>query len=197
MPILQVLIFAIGLKLGIVNYEIENPSECHQWLHQNASYLSNDSCIYTKASCHFINEIHDEDALKVFYKSFEDAYADAKKGKLSGVIVLAANFSESKMEQSTSMYDLDSSASNDDSGHIQIYMDQSQLQTTTFLQYRIFLAYKRFNKKLLNGCELNEKFEELPIVFKKPIYGSFMNDFKQTMAPIMFLQLSHFKALIP
>lgn len=197
MPSFQVLIFAtclgrypVGLKLGIVNYEVENQSECRQWLQQNASYGMDDDCVYMKTSCHFLNEIHVEDAIKVYYKSFEVAYADAKKGKLSGIIVMASNFSESKLAKSLSMFEFDNSLSNDQSGQIQIYMDQSELQTTTFLEYRLLKAYERFNKKLLNGCNLNEKIEEVPMNFRETINGDLMNDFRRTMAPILFIQLS-------
>lgn len=172
-----------GLKLGIANYE---EFDCSRFVHENASYKDhNDDCIFTHASCHFINEIRDNVATKIFYNSFDQAFQDAKKGKLIGVIAIKANFSNALKER---IINYDENAI--ESSEISVYLDQSDLQITTFLQSRLYKAFQRFNKKLLKGCNHNEKVGEFPLKFETPIYGTFDGDFKISMMPVFLFQLS-------
>ena len=106
----------------------------------------NDTCVYNdKVSCHLLNEIHDKDIKKLFYGSYEEALKDAKKGKLTGILEFSENFTDVMMNPR------DEETSTVRNG-IAIHLDQSQFQTTTFIQYRLLNAYQKFNKKLHNGC---------------------------------------------
>lgn len=51
-------------------------------------------CDLHKVSCRFLNLVEDEIAIKVFYPTYEAAYADAKKGHVIGIIQFEANFTE-------------------------------------------------------------------------------------------------------
>jgi hypothetical protein len=144
----------------------------------------NDTCVYNeKASCHLLNEIHDKDIQKVFYDSYETALKDAKRGKLNGIAIFSENFTDVMMnprdEESSTLRD-----------GISIHLDQSQFQTTTFVQYRLLNAYEKFNKKLYTGCDQNEKAGEIPMDFKETLFGSLEDDFKKTMFAPLMLQLS-------
>jgi hypothetical protein len=71
---------------------------------------------------------------------------------------------------------------------IDVHLDKSDLQITTFLEFRLFNAYENFNKKLLRRFEMNENLENLPVKFEKPFYGSLMSDFKNSIAPATILK---------
>lgn len=190
LPIIQILLFAygiggypIGLKIGIINGEVSDYSQCTEYFQLNGSIFIEDECHFQNASCHFLNEIRDVDAIKIFYNSFDDAFKDAKQGKISGFIKIPADFSNLLTKLHLEVDD-----DSFESSQIEIHLDQSNLQTTTFLQYRIYTAHQRFTRKLLRGCNLNEKYVDLPIRFETPLFGSFNDDFKQTMAPVFLLQ---------
>lgn len=82
-----------GVTLGIVSDELSSINDCY-----NSSLITifshDDSCDLHKLSCRFITEITDEVAQQKFYNSFDEAYKDAKKGKIMGVIFFAKNFTE-------------------------------------------------------------------------------------------------------
>lgn len=99
-PILQIVFFylaiggnPIGLKMGVVDDEI-NYIDCF-----NSSLITsishNETCDLHKISCRFIQEFDDSVAIKTHYKSFDDAYDDAKRGKIIGFMYFARNFTES------------------------------------------------------------------------------------------------------
>lgn len=186
-PLLQVLFFymaiggyPIGLKLGVVNDEISF-TDC-----QNSSlittFVHDDTCDLHKISCRFLNEINDSIAIKVYYDSFEAAFADAKKGKIIGFLNIAKNFTEAAdVVQTTGRFSDDGSA---EASRINFYLDQSDIQITLFLQARLYQIYKHFSENLMGDCQLPAKLGNVPVEFEKPIYGSFTTDFKHSMAPV-------------
>lgn len=120
----------------------------------------------------------------MFYNSYDEAYRDAKRNEIIGFVEISPHFTdimlrskvEEKEEEHLGEYGID------------IHMDQTDLQLTSFLQFRLYKAYEIFNKKLLGRCGLNENLENIPMKFEKPIYGSFMSDFKNSMAPATIMQ---------
>lgn len=196
-PMLQVLFFymaiggyPIGLKLGVVNEEASF-ADC-----QNTSlittFVHDDTCDYNKISCRFLNEINDTIAIKVYYDSFDAAFADAKKGKIIGFLMMAKNFTKSvEVIQDNGRASDDGSA---EASRINFYMDQSDIQITLFLQARIYQIYKRFSRNLLSDCQLPEKIGDIPMEFEAPIYGSFTTDFKHSMAPPMIMVMMFYIA---
>lgn len=181
----------IGLKLGIVDDEIVSYRDC-----SNASFIStfvhDDVCDLHKVSCRFLNGIHDEDAFKVFYDTFEEAYADAKKGKVIGIIQFASNFTESL----TQVHDLRGQADEVTrvNSKIKIYMDQTNQQLTFYIQRKLYDIYKKYSEDMLIDCNLPKKLDNVPIDFLEPIYGTYEADFKQTMAPAMIMVMMFYIA---
>lgn len=187
-PILQIIFFylaiggnPIGLKFGVVDEEI-NYMDCF-----NSSLITtvvhDDTCDLQASSCRFLQEFDDEIATKVHYKTFDEAYRDAKKGKIFGFMYFARNFTESlEMVQTNGRFSEDGSA---DNSKIQIYMDQSDLQLTFFMQLKFYEIYKNFTQHMMSDCQLPIKLGNVPVSFEKPIYGSFDTDFKHSMAPPM------------
>lgn len=190
-PIIQILFFylaiggnPIGLKLGIVDHEIISYQDC-----TNSSlittFIHDDTCDLHKVSCRFLNEINDDIAIKVFYPTFEEAYADARRGNIIGIIEFASNFTESLME----VHDLPGKADevSRSNSKMKIYLDQTNQQLTFFLQRKLYDAFVRYSENMLIDCNLPRKLDSMPIDFRKPIYGTYDADFKQTMAPAMIM----------
>lgn len=128
----------------------------------------------------------------MFYDSYDEAYRDAKKGRIIGFFEISPHFTDimlrSKVEEKIQNRLSESAA-------IDIHMDQTDLQITSFLQYRLYKAYESFNKKMLRRLDINENLENVPMKFEKPIYGSFMSDFKNTMAPATIMQIAFFSSI--
>lgn len=174
----------IGLKIGIVDGEIMSYEDC-----TNSSlittFVHDFECDLHKVSCRFLNDLTDDVATKVFYDTIEDAYADARKGKIIGIIAFAENFTESLMVVHGMKGRADEvSRSN---SKIKIYMDQTNQQLTFFLQRRLYDIYKMYSENMLTDCNLPKKLDNVPIEFLQPIYGTYEADFKQTMAPAMIM----------
>lgn len=187
-PILQIVFFylaiggnPIGLKIGVVDDEI-NYNDC-----LNSSLITtianNDTCDLNKVSCRFLQELNDSVAMKQYYKTFDEAFVDAKKGKIIGFMYFAQNFTESlDTVQQFGRYSDDGSA---DNSKIQLFMDQSDLQLTFFLQAKFYQTYKQFTQNMMADCKLPVKLGNVPVNFETPIYGSYDTDFKNSMAPPM------------
>lgn len=186
-PIFQLVCFyvavggnPIGLKLAIVDDEISSFKDC-----ANSSlittYVHDYTCDLHKVSCRFINQINDSVAIKHYYKNFDDAYADAKKGKVMGVIYFARNFTESL----TNIRDDGRSAAEGSflNSEIQIFMDKSDQQLTFFLEKKLRETYREFAENLMADCEFPIKLGNIPIDFMEPIYGSFDGVYTDYMAP--------------
>lgn len=171
------------MKLGIVDDEIASYADCG-----NSSlittFVRDDTCNLHKVSCRFLNGITDEIAIKVFYPTFAEAYRDAKKGKIIGIIQFASNFSESLQEVREHGEHDDATRSN---SKMKIYLDQTNQQLTYFLQRKLYDAYREYSENMLIDCNLPKKLDNVPVVFLQPIYGMYEADFKQTMAPAMIM----------
>lgn len=196
-PILQIVFFylaiggnPIGLKMGVVDDEI-NYIDCF-----NSSLITafphDETCDLQKISCRFLQEFDDSVAIKTYYKSFDDAFDDAKRGKIIGFMYFARNFTESlDMVQTNGRFSDDGSA---DNSRIQIYMDQSDLQLTFFLQSKFYQIYKNFTQHMMSECNLPIKLGNVPVNFETPIYGSYDTDFKHSMAPPMIMVMMFYIA---
>lgn len=199
-PIFQLVCFyvaiggnPIGLKIGIVDDELSSFNDC--W---NSSLITtqlrNDTCDLNKISCRFINHINDSVAIKHYYDSFENAYADAKKGKVIGFVYFAKNFTES-------MADIRDEATfaqigSFENSEIKIYMDKSDQQLTFFLERKLRQTYKEFIEKLMNDCNYPAKAGNVPIDFMDPIYGSFDGVYTDYIAPGVVMTMIFFLATL-
>lgn len=174
----------VGLKIGIVDDEILNHQECHVPGLINA-YAEDHSCEVNLISCRFLEKLTDDVGEKVFYTAFDDAFQDAKKGKLSAIIYFDANFTESYDE--IKKYPDEADPQSWKNSVIKVYMDQTDLQIMTFLQTHIYDVYKSYSESILSDCKLPKNMEGIPIVFEKPIFGSLKSNFQHSMAPAMII----------
>lgn len=186
-PIFQLVCFyvaiggnPIGLKLAIVDDEINSFKDCDN-SSLITSYVHDYTCDLHKVSCRFINQINDSVAIKQFYKSFDEAYADARRGKVMGVIYFAKNFTESLTEiRDDGRNAAEGSFVNSE---IQIFMDKSDQQLTFFLEKKLRQTYLEFAQGLMGDCGFPLKLGNIPIDFLNPIYGSFDGVYTDYMAP--------------
>ena len=118
----------------------------------------------------------------MYYHSFQNAYDDVKKGKVSGIMYFASNFTESLEELNKN--GIDSTADGIfDNSRIQIYMDRTDQLTTFYLYKKLLQTYKEYSEKLMSDCQLPKKAGNIPINLMDPIFGSFDGEFQDSMAP--------------
>lgn len=186
-PIFQLVCFYVavggnpkGLNIAIVNDETTSFEDCAN-KSLITTYVHDDTCDLHKISCRFINHINDSVAIKHFYNSFDDAYAEARKGKVMAVLYFAKNFTESIMNIRDDGRNADQGSFT--SSEIKIYMDKSDQQLTFFLEKKLRQTYLEFAEQMMADCKLPIKLGNVPIDFATPIYGSFDGEYTDYMAP--------------
>ncbi|XP_055688091.1 ABC transporter G family member 23 [Lutzomyia longipalpis] len=199
-PILQLSCFylAIGgnprdLKLGIVNYEVDDFRLC-----QNESLITTFAHDYTcdlyKISCRFLHELTPDIAKKVYFDTKDEAHDAAKKGKITGYIHFARNFTESITEIRDEGRHADNSTFY--TGEISIYMDMTDQQISYFLERKLRSTYQKFSESLMTDCELPVALGNIPIHFYEPIFGYAEGEFKEFIAPGIIMTMVFFLATL-
>lgn len=169
-----------GLKIGVVNDEIESIESCKYA--RNKATDTERKCELKLISCQFLDEFNDKYIQKVNYNNFNEAYRDAKKGKLLAVFHFSRNFTKSY----ETLFFTDQDGFNDrliEESQIEVYMDQSNHLLSISLRRQLFDAFKTYTAKLMRSCGSNDKLGLSPMNFLQPIYGDFNNDFKASIEP--------------
>jgi hypothetical protein len=184
-----------GLRLGIVNDEIINISECYNKSLVTA-FPHDYQCDIRLASCRFIDEITSDVGEKIYFQKYEDAFREGKKGNLHAIIHISANYTQS-VQKLLSTSDYENEEIEDAellSREIQINMDQSNSQISLFIYQKLFDSFATYLKKLMKDCHVSEKIMSNPVKFEKPIYGNFNSNFKISMGAPMIVILIFFAA---
>lgn len=202
-PIFQLVCFyvavggnPIGLKLGIVSDELDSYKDC---FNESLTTLyfdkdDNTTCLLNKLSCRFINGLNESVAIKQYYNTYEEAYADAKRGKTWGFIHFAHNFTNSYMAIRDEGKDADPDTFY--SAEISVYLDKSDQQLTFFLEKKLAETYQEFSQALMRDCQYPEKLGNIPMNFKDPIYGSFDDEYTSFIAPGVVMTMIFFLATL-
>lgn len=111
------------------------------------------------------------------YRKFSEAFDDAKQGKLIGIINFSSNFTEA-----LPFYNDDAENDFTDNGSIQIYLDQTDIQKTLFIQRKLYDAYQGFARNLHGDCGKSRNAANLPIQFEA-YFGSLDSEIKYTFTP--------------
>ncbi|CAG9805437.1 unnamed protein product [Chironomus riparius] len=195
LPVVQVICFVfgmggnpMGLRLGIVNYEVTDQTICSEYLHSTNYELNSTSCSFQRLSCYFLNEIQDESAIKVYYDSLEEAYRGAKAGKTFGFLTISSNFTGVINERKNDWQYITEYENFTDANLIQIHLDESDYTISLFLHIRLIKAFERFNKKVLRDCDLNDKLEDIPMEINT-LYRRLEDDNIATGMPALFSQV--------
>lgn len=91
------------LKIGIVNEELYNYTDCEEYMLENkvgGEILDDEdkTCLYSGLGCLFIGKIgkiKDVTLIKVYYKDREEAFKDMKKGHFHYILHVPENYSDS------------------------------------------------------------------------------------------------------
>ncbi|KAL7037052.1 hypothetical protein ACKWTF_009053 [Chironomus riparius] len=195
LPVVQVICFVfgmggnpMGLRLGIVNYEVTDQTICSKYLYSTNYELNSTSCSFQRLSCYFLNEIQDESAIKVYYDSLEEAYKEAKAGKTFGFLSISSNFTGVINERKNDWQYITEYENFTDANLIQIHLDESDYTISLFLHIRLMKAFERFNKKVLRDCDLNDKLEDIPMEINT-LYRRLEDDNIATGMPALFSQV--------
>uniref|UniRef100_A0A336MEP9 CSON012244 protein n=1 Tax=Culicoides sonorensis TaxID=179676 RepID=A0A336MEP9_CULSO len=199
-PILQLVCFysAIGgdpknLRIGVVNEEIANIGDCH-----NESLITvfkhDYDCDWHKISCRYLNALNASVAEQIHYKTWDEAYAQARKGNIIGIIRFAPNFTESLADIHENGRKADNGSF--DSTDIEIFLDKSDQQVTFFLERNLLVTFKEFAETLMSDCGYPKALGNVPITFMEPVYGSLNEEFTEFMAPGVVMTMIFFLATL-
>lgn len=177
----------IGLKIGIVNDEVESFADCSDPLLKMTT-MDDETCRVNKISCRFINSLDDRTAEKIFYENFEKAYEDAKRGEISGIIHFEANFT-STMKPLLEFSELLRNYSTD--GEIEVFLDQSDRQITYFLQQHLYSTFEAFLEELMEDCGREKRVGSIPMQFNA-MFGSFKDESRRSMTPGALISIYFF-----
>jgi hypothetical protein len=134
-----------GLNIAVVNdyssYQCSNFSESN-------------FCQLNEASCYIVNELSDQNFIKSYYKTYEDALENAKIVKTTAILRFNCNFTANfqKVMDATECSTL-----------IQVHLDFTDLRIVHFTKLQIFYALKNFTDKMIQNCGLSKSFGHLPI----------------------------------
>jgi hypothetical protein len=186
-----------SISFGIVSDEIESYAVCSNRT-LTTFLLDGFDCRVNKISCRFIDEIDESFAIKVwrflrgscefeviadefqkFYSSREVAEDEVKHGRLVGFVHFSKTFSEnfSVLKDWTNL-----TYGEVKQGHIEVFMDNSDLQIVTFLQRNLYDAYHRFVERLMDDCKKSTKAGSIPMVFET-FHGSLKDELTNAMTP--------------
>lgn len=181
----------VGLRIGIVNGEVNHYSECSDPLLKMTNF-DESSCRVKKISCRFINSLNASVAQKVYYDNVLDADFEVRKGRIIGFIFFSANFTSAFRPLSEWQNLLDNDTTD---GEIQIYLDQADRQITAFVKQRLFETYEEFVESLMEDCGKSRKVANFPIKTFS-MFGSLKDESRRSMTPGVLISLYFFLASI-
>ena len=179
--------FADNLPLGIVNRDVIDPNFCSEYLLSTNYEFNTSVCTFEHLSCYFLHEIDDKSVRKVYYKSFDEAFKEAKETKTFGFISISSNFTDVLSERK---FDWQPIAENFSySNQISVYLDHTNLQYSMHLINKLWKSFEKFNKKMLQHCELDERLEDTPLRFET-FYAELDDDYTLLWQPLCLVMLS-------
>lgn len=194
LPVMQVILFclAIGgdpkaLKLAIVNHEGGFINRTYQDCHFE------DGCKFGNLSCRYVKELNTSTISKVYYPDVESAKLAVSRGEAWGAMYFTENFTDALVARIALGKDSDEETL--DQSEIRVWLDMSNQQIGIILQRDLQLIYQNFTKRLLRDCDQTEGLADVPISFKKPIYGSNQPSFTDFVAPGVILTIVFFLAV--
>ncbi|XP_018319126.1 ABC transporter G family member 20 [Agrilus planipennis] len=194
LPVMQVILFCMaigrdptGLKLAIVNHEVNYTNLTYQ----NCTYEP--GCKFSRLSCRYLHLLRNNTIIKNYYPDPDSAIEAVKTGHAWGALYFTENFTDALVARMALGKDSDEETL--DQSEIRVWLDMSNQQIGIILQRDLQLSYQDFAKDLLEACDTNPKIAEIPITFKKPIYGSSEPSFTDFVAPGVILTIVFFLAV--
>lgn len=166
-------------RLAIVNHEIRDFSQCK--IHLNHS----NDCKSGKFSCYALDFMKDEFVMKVFYDTVDEAFRDARRNELTGILFFGENFTEYVMSLRRNR-DFFKNRTN----YVNFVFTTSQFNDINFMKFRLSVAFEDFIKWFSIACKRPAIFYKFPMMFEKPIFGKDSLNFQAFAIPSLLLQLS-------
>ena len=179
-----------GLKIGIVDNEISSYQDCTD-SSLITTFVHDGVCNLHKVSCRFLNSFDDSLAEKIFYQTHDEAYKDARKGNIIGIIEMASNFTESLMQFQISREPGDIDIEN---SRFIVELDQTDQMKTLFIQRKLYDAYQKYSEEMSTDCGSPKRLDSSPVNFHDPIYGKLEAELVHMMAPAMIMVMLFFMA---
>lgn len=97
---------------------------------------------------------------QTYYDTFDEAYEEAKAGKLIGFIYFASNFSSATEDvgENRNLASLGSFENRE----INIYLDNTDQQKLLFMKRKLYAAYIKYTESLMTDCRLPRKLGNIP-----------------------------------
>ncbi|KAI4460748.1 atp-binding cassette sub-family h member 1 [Holotrichia oblita] len=194
LPVMQVILFClaigrdpVGLKLAIVNHE----APYYNMTYQHCPFEYN--CTMANFSCRYLNHLKNDTIIKQYYADPKDALEAVKSGDAWGALYFTENFTDALVARIALGRGSDDETL--DQSEIRVWLDMSNQQIGIILQRDIQLSYQDFAKNMLESCNQNPAIADVPINFKKPIYGSSQPSFTDFVAPGVILTIVFFLAV--
>jgi len=199
-PILQLVCFyvAIGgdpklLKLGIVSDELPDLSIC-----KNSSlvtaYAHDYECDWNALSCRFLGHLNDSIAHQVYFRSYDEAYQQARHGKLAGIIYFASNYTQSL--EDIHINGREANNGSFENKDVQVFLDKSDQQITFFLERKLRQTFREFAENLMVECGFPRQLGNIPIQFEDAVYGTLDEEFTDFVAPGVVMTMIFFLATL-
>jgi hypothetical protein len=181
LPVMQVILFCLaigrdptGLRLAIVNHEVNSTSEC----------AFDDGCTFGNLSCRYLSHLN-QSIIKDYYPDLDSAKHAVEIGDAWGALYFTENFTDALVARIALGRDADDETL--DQSEIRVWLDMSNQQIGILLNRDLQLAYRSFAQDLLRACDNNPKLGDVPIQFKDPIYGTNDPSFTDFVAPGVIL----------
>ncbi|XP_043268135.1 ABC transporter G family member 23 isoform X2 [Venturia canescens] len=188
LPAVQIILFClsigkdpVGLKLAIVNNELNSSME---------PCIPTTGCDRTMLSCRFLKHLEQRTVVLLPHDNDEDAAKAVEKGWAWGAITFPANYSQSLMDRIDNGKDADPWSY--EFADMSVVMDMSNQQIGQLLQRDLLYSYQDFAKDVTTACNYSEKYTNIPIDFRTPIYGTKEPNFTDFAAPGIILTIIFF-----
>ncbi|XP_034939310.1 ABC transporter G family member 23 [Chelonus insularis] len=188
LPVLQIILFClsigkdpVGLQIAIVNHELNSSMD---------SCVPTIGCDKTMLSCRFLKHLKTRKVELMNYDRIEDARHAVEKGWAWAAIYFPANYSVALPARLEEGRDADEWAI--EFANMDIVMDMSNQQIGQLLKRDFYYSYQDFAKDILVACNYSEKFANIPVDFKTPIYGPREPNFTDFAAPGIILTIIFF-----
>ncbi|CAH1395212.1 unnamed protein product [Nezara viridula] len=185
LPIVSCLLFNIGigyepnnLRFGAVIDDIpfDTLTGCERHLKE-----INQSCNMDYLSCQYLYEMEKTNLNLKVYDYLDEGLEAIKKNDIWGLAYFPQNFTRNlglRIE-----FGKDAGSEAVDNSLVDIYLDRSNRVIDELINLNIRSSFRAFIESLFSRCGWQERASDIPINFKKPIYGILTPTFRDYAAP--------------
>ena len=187
LPAIQVVFFCIavgqkpaGLRLGLVNQELEELSSCQG---ENNTELT--WCDLSLFSCKMFKS--DDTVELVEYRNEDKALQDVEEGRIWGYLNVPENFTSALIDKFMGGHIGNNSA--------KVTLDMSNYQIGVTVRQWLVERVHTFTELILDQCGLSPDLAASPVTFQHVVYGEKDPRFTEFMAPGIIIIIIYFLAV--